>query len=108
MQVIQLAQQKPRMLALGSHSPRRYGKLGSVELLIARNPQDDSRLPYLVRLPLAQPMVLRTAGTWPRTKALYCYPVSAAEWPAEPEIVERVPVRSCVRRGAAVDLVLDR
>ncbi len=30
------------------------------------------------------------------------------EWPAEPDIVERVPLRSCVRRGAAIDLVLDR
>ena len=28
--------------------------------------------------------------------------------PEEPEIVERTPVRSCVRRGAAIDLVLDR
>ena len=29
-------------------------------------------------------------------------------WPDEPDIVERVPVRLCQRRGAAVDLVLDR
>jgi hypothetical protein len=79
-----------------------------VELLIARNPDPDSRLPYLMWLPLAEPMVLRTAGTWPRTKALYCYPLPASEWPADPQIVERVSVRSCVRRGAAVDLVLDR
>ncbi len=25
-------------------------------------------------------MVLRTAGTWPRTKTLYCYPVPLSEW----------------------------
>lgn len=79
-----------------------------MELLIARNPEPDSRLPYLIRLPLPQPIVLRTAGTWPRTTALYCYPVPSQDWPAEPEVVERVPVRSCVRRGAAIDLVLDR
>ncbi|HST83889.1 MAG TPA: ERCC4 domain-containing protein [Kineosporiaceae bacterium] len=79
-----------------------------MELLIIRNPEPDSRLPYLIRLPLPEPIVLRTAGTWPRAKALYCYPVSAQDWPDDPEIVERVPVRSCVRRGAAVDLVLDR
>jgi hypothetical protein len=79
-----------------------------VDLLIARNPAADSRLPYLVRVPLPHPIVLRTAGTWPRTKALYCYPVPIEEWPAEPDVVERVAVRSCVRRGAAVDLVLDR
>ena len=79
-----------------------------MELLIAVNPDPDSRLPYLMRLPLGGGMVFRTSGTWPRTKALYCYPASADEWPAEPEIVERVGLRSCVRRGAAIDLILDR
>ncbi|MBN1173044.1 MAG: Lsr2 family protein [Micromonosporaceae bacterium] len=81
---------------------------GSVDLLIARNPDPDSRLPYLLRIPLGGGMVFRTSGTWPRTKALYCHPVPVDDWPAEPEIVERVPVRSCTRRGAAIDLVLDR
>ncbi len=79
-----------------------------MELLIARNPDPDSRLPYLLLLPLAGGMVFRTSGTWPRTSAVYCYPVSADEWPGDPDIVERVGVRSCVRRGAAIDLVLDR
>jgi hypothetical protein len=77
-------------------------------MVIARNPDSDSRLPYLLRIPLGEGMVFRTAGTWPRTAALYCYPVPVGEWPAEPEIVEQVPLRSCVRRGAAIDLVLDR
>ncbi len=79
-----------------------------VELLIAHNPDPDSTLPYLLRLPLAGGMVFRTSGTWPRTKALYCHPVSADEWPTDPDIVERTHLRSCVRRGAAIDLVLDR
>jgi hypothetical protein len=78
------------------------------ELLIATNPDPDSSLTYLLRVPLGEGIVLRTAGTWPRTKALYCYPVPADEWPAAPEIVERVPLRSCVRRGAAIDLVAAR
>ncbi len=52
--------------------------------------------------------MFRTSGTWPRTKALFCYPVHVREWPDEPEIVERVAVRSCARRGAAIDLVLAR
>ena len=78
------------------------------ELLIARNPDPESRLPYLMRLPLGDGLVFRTAGTWPRTKALFCYPVTADEWPPEPEIVERVAVRSCARRGASIDLVLAR
>ena len=78
------------------------------ELLVATNPDRDSRLGYLLRLPLDGGMVFRTSGTWPRTTALYCYPVSVDEWPEQPEIVERVPLRSCARRGAAIDLVLDR
>ena len=46
-------------------------------MLIARNPDPASRLPYLLLLPLAGGMVFRTSATWPRTSALYCYPVSA-------------------------------
>ncbi|MGH9011285.1 MAG: ERCC4 domain-containing protein [Acidimicrobiia bacterium] len=82
--------------------------MGADELLIARNPDPDSRLAYLLRVPLGDGIVLRTAGTWPRTKALYCYPVPSTDWPGDADIVERVPLRSCVRRGAAIDLVLDR
>jgi hypothetical protein len=36
---------------------------------------------------------------------VYCH---RGDWPAHAEIVEEVPVRSCVRRGVAIDLVLDR
>jgi len=79
-----------------------------VELLVANNPDPDSRLPYLLWLPLGGGMVFRTSGTWPRTTALYCYPVPHGEWPQVPDIVERAPLRSCARRGAAIDLVLDR
>lgn len=78
------------------------------ELLIAFNPDPDSRLRYLLRLPIEGGIVLRTSGTWPREKALFCYHVSADEWPDDPDVVERVAIRSCVRRGAAIDLVLDR
>ena len=79
-----------------------------MELLIARNPDPDSTLPYLLRLPLGDGLVFRTKGTWPRTNALYCHPVSRSDWPAEPEIVERVSLRACARRGAAIDVVADR
>ena len=78
------------------------------ELLVAVNPDPDSRLPYLIRLPLGPGLVFATSGTWPRTKALFCYPLDSGDWPGEPDIVERTPVRSCRRRGAAIDLVLDR
>jgi len=84
------------------------GKLGTMELLVARNPNLDSSLPYLLWVPLEGGLVFRTKGTWPRTSALYCYPVGIDEWPAEPEIVERVALRACARRGAAIDVVCDR
>jgi len=88
----------------------RSGRLELVaELLIAVNPDEDSRLPYLLRIP--QPggdLLFRTSGTWPRVKALYCYPVSRDEWPDAAVIVERVPLRSCRRRGAAIDVIADR
>jgi ERCC4 domain len=76
------------------------------ELVIATNPDPDSRLPYVIGVPYGAGLVFRAGDTWPRTKAVYCYPLD--EWPADAEIIERVPVRSCVRRGAAIDLVLER
>ncbi|RAV17012.1 hypothetical protein DQP55_03090 [Mycolicibacterium sp. GF69] len=79
------------------------------ELLIAANPQPDSRLRYLLRLP--QPggdLVFRTSGTWPRVKALYCHPMSLDDWPADAEVIERLPLQSCQRRGAAIDVILQR
>jgi ERCC4-type nuclease len=79
-----------------------------VELVIVRNPDPDSRLPYLLRVPLGEGLVFRTSGTWPRTKALYCHPVPVGEWPAEPELVETIELRACQRRGAAVDVVASR
>ncbi len=76
------------------------------EFVIARNPDAASSLPYVVRLPLGPDgIVLKVRDVWPRAAKVYCH---RAEWPADPEIVERVPIRSCVRRGAAIDLVLDR
>jgi len=79
-----------------------------VELLIARNPDTESSLPYLLRLPIGEGLVFRTKDTWPRTAALFCFPVPMEEWPAEPDVVERVSLRSCARRGAAIDVVADR
>ena len=77
------------------------------DFVIARNPEADSTLPFLLRLPIGvNGVVLKVRDTWPRTAKVYCHP--APGWPAEPEIVERVAVKSCTRRGAAIDLVLDR
>ncbi len=77
------------------------------EFVVAKNPEQASSLPYLVRLPLpGGAVVLKVREVWPRTAKVYCH--RALEWPDDPEIVERVPVRDCRQRGAAVDLVLDR
>jgi len=77
------------------------------ELLVARNPDPDSALPYLVRLPLGEDgLVLKTRETWPRTSKVYCHRVDA--WPPDAEVIERLPVRTCRRRGLAIDLVLER
>lgn len=77
------------------------------DFVVARNPDPDSALPYLIRLPVpGRAVVLKARETWPRTAKVYCHP--APEWPTELEILERVGVRSCVRRGPAIDLILDR
>jgi hypothetical protein len=75
--------------------------------VVARNPDADSTLPYLLRLPLAgRHLILKSRDTWPRTAKIYCHRTET--WPEPPQIVEEVPIRSCVRRGVAIDLVLDR
>jgi len=75
---------------------------------VAANPDPDSTLPFLIRLPLPDgELVLKARDSWPRTAKVYCHRAQEG-WPHEPEIVEQVPVRSCQRRGVAIDLVLDR
>lgn len=76
------------------------------DFLVARNPEPGSTLPYLLRLPVGEGIVLKARETWPRTAKVYCH--RADSWPDEPDIVERVPTRACAKRGAAIDLVLDR
>ncbi len=74
--------------------------------LIARNPDPDSRLPYLVRLPIGDGLVLKVRDTWPRTARVYC--ARADRWPPDAEVIEDVGVVLCRRRGPAIDIVLDR
>lgn len=78
------------------------------ELLLVANPDPDSSLRYLLRVPLGGGLVFRVKDTWPRTNAVFAYPVPADEWPDDPDIVERIPLRSVVRRGAAIDIVAAR
>ena len=42
--------------------------------VIARNPQDDSKLPYLLSLPIGAGLVLKARETWPRAARVYCHP----------------------------------
>lgn len=77
------------------------------DFVIARNPDEGSALPYLLRLPLpGRPVVLKAREIWPRTAKVYCH--RADGWPEDADVVERVPVRSCSTRGPSLDLVLDR
>lgn len=76
--------------------------------LVARNPDPDSTLPYLLQLPIGPAgLVLRARETWPRTSKVYCYR-AGDPWPVEPDLIEDIGVKSCVRRGVAIDLVIDR
>ncbi len=79
-----------------------------MELLIARNPDPASSLPYLLRVPLGDGLVFGAKDVWPRTSAVYLHPVWPDQWPELPDIVDRAPIRTFVRRGAAIDLILDR
>jgi ERCC4 domain len=75
--------------------------------VVGRNPQEDSKLPYLLRLPLDGGLVLKARELWPATARVYCHRFEQP-WPQEAEIVEQTPMLLCRRRGAAIDLVLDR
>lgn len=77
------------------------------DFLVARNPDPASTLPFLIRVPLpGRPVVLKAKDRWPRMAKVYCH--RAEVWPEDAEVLERVGVRVCERRGAAIDLVLDR
>jgi hypothetical protein len=56
--------------------------------VVARNPEDDSKLPYLLRLPLEGGLVLKARESWPVTSRVYCHPFADA-WPEEAQIVEQ-------------------
>ena len=75
--------------------------------VVGRNPQEDSNLPYLLRLPLEGGLVLKARERWPATTRVYCHRFEEP-WPQDAEIIEQTPVLACHRRGAAIDLVLDR
>ncbi len=81
--------------------------MGDDVFLIVRNPEEDSKLPYLLRLPIEDGLVLKAGDTWPRATRIYCHPFEEG-WPDDAEIVEKTHVSSIRRRGPVIDLVLDR
>jgi hypothetical protein len=105
-----LTRQRMQPVASASHLARLplLWSTGDVDdFVIVRNPDEQSSLPYLIRVPLpGRPVVLKARDTWPRTAKIYCH--RAEEWPTDAEVVERVPTRACQQRGASIDLVLDR
>jgi hypothetical protein len=75
--------------------------------VVARNPDEASSLGFLLRIPVGREVVtLKARARWPTTARVYCHPLD--QWPADAEVLEEVAIRSCARRGSAVDLVLDR
>ncbi|WP_220089911.1 hypothetical protein, partial [Pseudomonas aeruginosa] len=69
---------------------------------VARNPDHDSRLPYLVYLPIDGGIVLKARDVWPRAARVYCAQV-ANPWDESGGLVDEAAVLACKRRGAAID-----
>ncbi len=74
--------------------------------VVARNPDPESSLPYLVWIPIEGGLALKVGDRWPRTSRVYCHRLEA--WPDSAEILEDVPIAYVARRGPAIDLVLER
>lgn len=75
--------------------------------IVARNPDTESKLPFLLAIPIDGGLFLKARETWPRSSRVYCHPLTEG-WPDDPEVLERAQIKVCRRRGAAIDLVLDR
>src|SRR3954464_10326346 len=76
--------------------------------VVARNPDEESSLPYLLRIPLGRGLVLKAAEPWPVSSRVYCHPLDDPGPGVALEVLEEVGVRMCAWRGRAIDLVLDR
>jgi ERCC4 domain len=74
---------------------------------VARNPDAESRLPYLVWLPIEGGLVLKAREAWPRASRVFCSH-EGTPWDESAGVVDEAEVLLCRRRGAAIDLVLDR
>lgn len=77
------------------------------DFINARNPEAASSLPYLLCVPIGAGLWLKARDSWPRSVRVYCHPADPPD-PATLEVIERVAVHACSRRGSAIDLILDR
>src|SRR3954452_15126811 len=75
--------------------------------VVARNPDPESSLPYLLQVPVGAGLVLKAAEPWPLAARVYCHPLDSVP-EGGLEVLEEVGVRMCAWRGRAVDLVLER
>jgi hypothetical protein len=80
------------------------------EFLVAQNPELGSKLPFLLRVPLAEGDIwLKAAQSWPCEGRVYCHPFQIApDTYARLNVVDRADVLVCERRGNAIDLILSR
>ena len=74
---------------------------------VAENPDQRSQLRYRIRLPIDGGLVLKAREPWPRFARVFCANDSAP-WDDTVPLVDEADVVLCRRRGAAIDLVLDR
>jgi hypothetical protein len=79
----------------------------SLRFRVARNPDPASQLPYLIWLPIDGGLVLKARETWPRSARVFCSH-EHTPWDDSAGVVDEAEVALCRRRGAAIDLVLDR
>src|SRR5881628_3713513 len=64
---------------------------GPPRFRVARNPEAESRLPYLIWLPIEGGLVLKARETWPRASRVFCAQ-DATGWDRAAEQLEDVPV----------------
>lgn len=67
---------------------------GQQIFVVARNPEADSKLPYLLWLPVDEGLALKARDTWPRSARIYCHPFGD-DRPKGAEVIEETSVASC-------------
>ena len=82
-------------------------EVGRDQRLCMSHPDPESRLPYMIWLPIDSGLVLKARETWPRASRFFCAQ-DATPWNESGGVLDDVPVVLCRRRGAAIDQVLDR